>query len=232
MIFNNLDANGDAIAGTGFSGIGGSSGVSMIAFGTISGGAGAALTGGNFWQGAVIGGMVAGLNHGLHKIAKNIAIKKDLLSRFNKIDPHKAAPKNVNSLIELLNDVYGLKLFYEASGEYELKYGGKSDEYRGYTFDETKTHIFYDGAYDSYYKLASTMFHEFYHAFQYNYNNGMIYSVLANAGYKTGYMYVGGIEIPNKGECVLEWHAYNFEYSFLGNKSSYVRKGLELYKYK
>lgn len=39
---NNLDANGDAIAGTGFSGIGGSSGVSMIAFGTISGGAGAA----------------------------------------------------------------------------------------------------------------------------------------------------------------------------------------------
>lgn len=41
------------------------------------------------------------------------------------------------------------------------------------------------------------MFHEFYHAFQYNYN-AIIYSVLANAGYKTGYMYVGGIEIPER----------------------------------
>lgn len=38
----------------------------MIAFGTISGGAGAALTGGNFWQGAVTGLVVSGLNHGMH----------------------------------------------------------------------------------------------------------------------------------------------------------------------
>lgn len=42
--------------------------VGTIAFGAISGGVGAELTGGNFWQGAVIGGFVAGLNHGLHMI--------------------------------------------------------------------------------------------------------------------------------------------------------------------
>ncbi|MEY4834768.1 MAG: hypothetical protein RI980_883 [Bacteroidota bacterium] len=35
-------------------------------FGTISGGAGAALTGGNFWQGAVTGLIVSGLNHVAH----------------------------------------------------------------------------------------------------------------------------------------------------------------------
>ncbi|MFB9109794.1 hypothetical protein [Flavobacterium gyeonganense] len=38
----------------------------MIAFGTVSGGAGAALTGGNFWQGAVTGLVVSGLNHAAH----------------------------------------------------------------------------------------------------------------------------------------------------------------------
>ena len=40
----------------------------MIIFGTIMGGAGAALTGGNFWQGAVTGLVVSGLNHAMHQI--------------------------------------------------------------------------------------------------------------------------------------------------------------------
>lgn len=38
----------------------------MIAFGTVAGGAGAALTGGNFWQGAVTGLVVSGLNHAMY----------------------------------------------------------------------------------------------------------------------------------------------------------------------
>ncbi|WP_395047883.1 RHS repeat-associated core domain-containing protein [Flavobacterium sp.] len=54
-----------AQAGSGFAGFG-SSGASMIVFGTIAGGAGAALTGGNFWQGAVTGLVVSGLNHYMH----------------------------------------------------------------------------------------------------------------------------------------------------------------------
>ena len=37
-----------------------------IAFGALSGGIGAELTGGNFFQGFVIGGVVAGLNHVMH----------------------------------------------------------------------------------------------------------------------------------------------------------------------
>lgn len=50
-------------------GIGGKfadSGAGMIAFGTVAGGAGASLTGGNFWQGAVTGLIVSGLNHAAH----------------------------------------------------------------------------------------------------------------------------------------------------------------------
>jgi RHS repeat-associated protein len=38
----------------------------MIAFGSIMGGAGSALTGGNFWHGAVTGLVVSGLNHAMH----------------------------------------------------------------------------------------------------------------------------------------------------------------------
>ena len=37
-----------------------------LAFGTVAGGAGARLTGGNFWQGAVTGLVVSGLNHAVH----------------------------------------------------------------------------------------------------------------------------------------------------------------------
>ncbi|WP_264524401.1 RHS repeat-associated core domain-containing protein [Flavobacterium sp. N502536] len=64
--------------------LGANNGIGMIAFGTVSGGAGAALTGGNFWQGAVTGLVVSGLNHFVHEIqgenpnrtmAKNIVAK-------------------------------------------------------------------------------------------------------------------------------------------------------------
>lgn len=40
----------------------------MVAFGALSGGIGAELSGGNFWQGAVTGGIVAGLNSAMHKL--------------------------------------------------------------------------------------------------------------------------------------------------------------------
>ncbi|WP_413998089.1 hypothetical protein ACMDB5_09845 [Flavobacterium sp. W1B] len=39
----------------------------MIAFGTVSGGAGAALTRGNFWKGVTTGLVVSGLNHAFHQ---------------------------------------------------------------------------------------------------------------------------------------------------------------------
>jgi hypothetical protein len=48
--------------------------IGMIAFGTVMGGAGAALTGGNFWQGAVTGLVVSGLNHAMHKMNSTIKI--------------------------------------------------------------------------------------------------------------------------------------------------------------
>lgn len=64
-LYNGGDmANGDHWAGLGgkFAG----SSVGILSFGSISGGAGAVLTGGNFWQGAAAGLTVSGLNHAMH----------------------------------------------------------------------------------------------------------------------------------------------------------------------
>lgn len=50
----------------GFGGKFGQSTTGILTFGTLAGGAGAALTKGNFWQGAVTGLIVSGLNHAVH----------------------------------------------------------------------------------------------------------------------------------------------------------------------
>lgn len=61
------DANHKGASGAfGFKGNNGITTGGTLFFGTISGGAGAALTGGNFWQGAVTGLIVSGLNHAMH----------------------------------------------------------------------------------------------------------------------------------------------------------------------
>ncbi|WP_306350841.1 hypothetical protein [Flavobacterium sp. '19STA2R22 D10 B1'] len=57
-------ANGSTWKGAG--GSWGSGDFGTIAFGTVSGGAGAALTGGNFWQGAATAFTVTALNHAMH----------------------------------------------------------------------------------------------------------------------------------------------------------------------
>jgi RHS repeat-associated protein len=48
----------------------------MVTFGALSGGIGSELSGGNFWQGAVTGGIVAGLNSAMHKIEDGPGKKK------------------------------------------------------------------------------------------------------------------------------------------------------------
>ncbi|QOR74898.1 hypothetical protein IMZ16_09635 [Cruoricaptor ignavus] len=58
-----------SLGASGWSSIMGTSGGAMIAFGALGGGIGAELSGGNFWQGALIGGVVAGLNHAMHKMS-------------------------------------------------------------------------------------------------------------------------------------------------------------------
>ena len=66
----------------------------QIAFGTVMGGAGASISGGNFWQGAVTGLFVSGLNHYLHG---GTNAKTGLFSR------RYATDENGNVIAESLN---------------------------------------------------------------------------------------------------------------------------------
>jgi RHS repeat-associated protein len=72
-ISSSLWQGGSLAKGGSWDGIVGSGGneYSTIAFGVISGGAGAALTGGNFWKGAATGLMVSALNHVAHSFGQN-----------------------------------------------------------------------------------------------------------------------------------------------------------------
>lgn len=69
------DAWGGALKGMGYEKFANSA-VGTVAFGALSGGIGAELSGGNFWQGAVTGGIVAGLNHAMHR-GENINHQKN-----------------------------------------------------------------------------------------------------------------------------------------------------------
>jgi RHS repeat-associated protein len=93
-------------------GIGGKiadSGAGMIAFGTVVGGAGASLTGGNFWQGAVTGLVVSGLNHYLHQMkAKNNIDRKLIAKGLNPTDP--STIKNNDELKSFTKEMFSNSL--------------------------------------------------------------------------------------------------------------------------
>jgi hypothetical protein len=77
--FGSLGATAWGGAGGEWKGIAGkyaNSPVGTIAFGALSGGVGAELSGGNFWQGAIAGGIVAGLNDAMHNVQKKATLDK------------------------------------------------------------------------------------------------------------------------------------------------------------
>lgn len=72
-----------------FGGLNGSIGggdIGTLAFGTVMGGAGATLTGGNFWQGAATGLTVSLLNHAAHKTGDNDSMFDDVQTQEKDID--------------------------------------------------------------------------------------------------------------------------------------------------
>ncbi|MFP3596015.1 hypothetical protein [Chryseobacterium sp. SIMBA_029] len=71
-----------SLASSAFTGIVGSTGVGNILFSALSGGVGSKLTGGNFWEGAGIGGIVAGLNHELHTLRSSL-VMRDVINRID-----------------------------------------------------------------------------------------------------------------------------------------------------
>ncbi len=152
-----------------WNGLGGSfsqSTVGILTFGTLSGGAGAVLTGGNFWRGAATGLVVSGLNHALHKLQA----RKTLLSRFKKdsndkfiIDPYAKPVFNQQGIDDLLDNVEELRDWYVKSGSPKFNYEFKAETGK---YDNGVVLINQESNFNNY-KLASTLFHEFRHGWQY-----------------------------------------------------------------
>jgi len=98
----------------------------MITFGAISGGIGAELSGGNFWQGAVTGGIVAGLNSAMHKIEDGPGKKKaksnsneDKSSFATTVSVNISVPKEEFENIAIITENNGQTFSPTKHGEYD-----------------------------------------------------------------------------------------------------------------
>ncbi|MEN2436809.1 T6SS effector amidase Tae4 family protein, partial [Weeksellaceae bacterium A-14] len=115
-----------SLGASGWSAVMGSSGGAMIAFGALAGGIGAELTGGNFWIGAIAGGIVAGLNHVAHSISNGLESEDTFAKR-----------RLTKEEIELIGSNYPtydkypdqLSVYKEVGGELYKKYLENPSDY-------------------------------------------------------------------------------------------------------
>lgn len=139
------------------------SGVGQVAFGMLAGGVGSSLTGGNFWEGVKIGGIVALFNHTMHKITDNLTIDKATRKEFRKL----VRAKNYQGAFDLVNAKYDLDA--DIKGKYTMKYED-SNEFSGLTGGEAfenqevtiATHVFKS----SVAVFIRVVHHEFIHVYQ------------------------------------------------------------------
>ena len=167
-----------SIAASGWQSMVGKGPLGTIAFGALSGGIGAELTSGNFFQGFVIGGVVAGLNHAMHQ--------KDLI-RESFDDPDGVPEANMNSVHAAKTKIKGL--FTSDMNQYasmaketidletNTTMAGKTDIDKVLITGSGKNLIaktsgqisvtYYKNAFKSWYSLGSTILHEYYHVADY-----------------------------------------------------------------
>ncbi|MGU9938522.1 RHS repeat-associated core domain-containing protein [Empedobacter brevis] len=98
----------------------------MITFGAISGGIGSYLVGGNFWQGFVIGGTVAGLNDAMHRNLSGPGDEKKITRK--KLSEDLDVTKKILNSAEMIDafDEY-ISTAYKSDPNAKIlgKYGGK-----------------------------------------------------------------------------------------------------------
>ena len=96
-----------------------------VSFRALSGGIGAEFSGGNFWHGAVTGGIVAGLNHQIHKIGQQndlvFSSQRELDEYINKRIGNKARiEKELKTKILLATDSNVEKHGYFLNGQGDM----------------------------------------------------------------------------------------------------------------
>jgi hypothetical protein len=144
--FGSLGATAWGGAGGEWKGIGGKyagSSVGTIAFGALSGGVGAELSGGNFWQGAIAGGIVSGLNH----LSQKMQSYEDANYDPNKVEKSNSSDIANGDVINMHNDGSALDLWAQqskpANGTVEVHAHGNDQGFGGmYKLDEIKAFLY------------------------------------------------------------------------------------------
>lgn len=143
----------------------------MIAFGTVSGGVGARLTGGNFWQGAVTGLVVSGLNHYMHKIKEN---KINSIADESLINSNYDPNSDISQMDEISRDLYVKRMrtnvdladvLYNDAGNPNIKYDSATKDYGRYLDKEV---TIYAKAFTTNRELFLAIMHEGVHAWDYH----------------------------------------------------------------
>lgn len=194
------------------------SSVGTIAFGALSGGVGAELTGGNFWQGAVTGGIVSGLNHAMHKIDQ----RRSLLSRFkNKALAFQKADVSDAGIAKLHQNVDGLAEGYAAGDSPTHSYDLEGNDYVAIT-ENGNVNLnkgLLSGKNNLYF--AGVLFHEYRHAFQYFAPYTVGGKRYDNRYEAWGKLYGDGYRGEGGKWYMMELDAYSAQYRF-GDNQPYV----------
>ncbi|TQM39473.1 SprT family zinc-dependent metalloprotease [Flavobacterium branchiophilum] len=167
--------------------------IGTIAFGTLSGGAGAALTGGNFWQGAVTGLVVSGLNHAMHKMMNEDFVKGKLDREVDAVFRNLAdseAPATRETLYKIKDSLPTLKSYFSKTGSVDMYAQPDISSLDDGSIAKTYAHsennfkssrvstTYFKDSFRSYRILARTMLHEFGHCL--SYKNGDFYNYHIN----------------------------------------------------
>ena len=189
-----------------------------VAFGALSGGIGAEFSGGNFWQGAVTGGIVAGLNHVAHRQVAKFQIKKDLRAEFQetRMDPDsKASFKDHAELTENLPTLKNIKdkISYTVVENNKITTKGLVRETTPNTINVNLNRI------NNLLDYAFTLGHEMIHVFDLTYNGTQMLNVL-------GRNRIG----RDLRTILMEYRAYQWEYNNGNNINVRERIGIDNYK--
>ncbi len=179
-------------------------GTAMIGAGGLAGGVGSMIAGGNFWDGTRNGLISAGLNHFAHMVQQKITINS--MFRKANIDPNGQPIYSKEYALSLVDKMDYLNEWHNKGNNPNIKfvnYGGFEGEYVRYSHT-----VLLDGIWNTTnYRLVSTMFHEFYHAYQYE---RRIVSAITKQ--------YGPISKYSQSKAILEAQAYSFQ-MYLGDMS-------------
>ncbi|QTD36385.1 VCBS repeat-containing protein [Polaribacter batillariae] len=178
-----------------------------ITAGSLSGGVGSVITGGKFWDGFRNGAISSSLNHVAHMVKNRLTIKQ-MLKRAGYAASGKATA-SLDYVKKMIEKIPELKKIYKQGKTPKIfvESNNRSNPYYhpGGHFVVLTKNVFVNN-----FRLLSTSFHEFNHAFQYKFvHKGGEYSGKTIAQW--AYENIGSLSVGGKGHAYLEANSYHFQ---------------------